>query len=111
MNTGESVHIERDPARCGGKPCIAGTRIRVWDVHVWHELRGWSPAEIITQFPQLSFADIYAALAYYHDHREEIEAQIRQDDEFVLQLKTQSGPSKLERLREQDIANVKVPPG
>ena len=25
-------HIEIDPAKCGGKPCIAGTRIRVWDV-------------------------------------------------------------------------------
>lgn len=110
MQTADLTHIDRDAARCGGKPCIAGTRIRVWDVHVWHELRGWSPAEIIAQFPQLTLADIYAALAYYHDHREEIEAEIHQDDEFASRLKAESGPSKLERLREQDVANVEVPP-
>ena len=56
-------HIEMDPAKCGGKPCIAGTRIRVWDIHVWHNLRGQSPEQIITEFPQLSLADVHAALA------------------------------------------------
>ncbi len=66
-------HIEERPDVCGGKPCVVGTRIRVWDIHVWHDLQGTTPAEVVADFPQLSVADVYAALAYYHDHREEIE--------------------------------------
>ncbi len=56
-------HIESVPGKCGGKPCIADTRIRVWDIHVWHNLRGQSPEQIVAAFPQLSLADVYAALA------------------------------------------------
>ncbi|MBV8075889.1 MAG: DUF433 domain-containing protein, partial [Planctomycetaceae bacterium] len=44
-------HIEKKPGVCGGKACVAGTRIRVQDVYVWHELRGQSPDEIVTNFP------------------------------------------------------------
>ena len=40
-------HVESEPARCGGKPCVAATRIRVWDVYVWHELQGQSAEEIV----------------------------------------------------------------
>ena len=72
-------HIESNPAKCGGKPCLAGTRIRVWDIHVWHNLRGQSPEEVVAAFPQLSLADVYAALAYYLDHREEIQLQAKED--------------------------------
>jgi len=36
-------HIESREGVCGGKPCIAGTRIRVWDIYVHHEIRGMSP--------------------------------------------------------------------
>ena len=80
-------HIQRTPGICGGKPCIAGTRIRVQDIMVWHELHGLSPEEIVTQFPQLNLADVYASLAYYHDHREEIQGQMREADEFVAALR------------------------
>lgn len=104
-------HITTNPKVCGGKPCIAGTRIRVWDVHVWHDLRGWSPAEIVTQFPKLVMADIYAALAYYHDHREKIEEQMREAAEFVERMRAASGPSLLERLREQESADAEVSSG
>lgn len=60
----------------GNKPRIAGTRIRVMDVAHWHEDWGWGwPVEkILEEFPQLTAADVHAALAYYHDNREEIEA-------------------------------------
>lgn len=109
MNATEPAHIDRDPARCGGKPCIAGTRIRVWDVHVWHELRGWSPAEIIAQFPQLTLADIYAALADYHDHREEIDREMQEAKDFADRMKALAGPSPLDHLRAQDALNDPVP--
>ncbi|MHC4181398.1 MAG: DUF433 domain-containing protein, partial [Planctomycetota bacterium] len=59
-------HIQSRPGVCGGKPCIGGTRIRVQDVMVWHELQGLTPDEIVAQFPQLTLAGVHAALAYYH---------------------------------------------
>ncbi|MDA1014701.1 MAG: DUF433 domain-containing protein [Planctomycetota bacterium] len=94
-------HVESDPAVCGGKPCIAGTRIRVWDIHVWHNLRGQSPAEIAQAFPQITLADIHAALAYYLDHREEIESQMRAVEQRVEQLKNAQSVSLLDRVRDE----------
>ncbi|HEX4652394.1 MAG TPA: DUF433 domain-containing protein, partial [Granulicella sp.] len=71
-------HIELTPGTCGGKPRVAGSRIRVQDVVVWHERMGLSADEIVTRYPRLSLADVYAALAYYHDHREEIDSQMEE---------------------------------
>ena len=65
---------------------------------LWTE-QGRSPDQIVADFPQLSLADVYAALAYYHDRREEIDRQIREDDEFVAEMKARNGPGLLERLR------------
>jgi uncharacterized protein (DUF433 family) len=76
-------HIEITPGVCGGKPRIAGTRIRVQDVVIWHEEGGRSPDEIVSQYPHLALADVYAALAYYYDRRDEIRRQIDEDDAFV----------------------------
>ena len=57
-----SEHIESTPGVCGGKPRIAGHRIRVEDIAVWHEQQGLSPDEIVAQFPQITLADVYDAL-------------------------------------------------
>jgi uncharacterized protein (DUF433 family) len=96
----ESIqHIEINPNRCGGKPCIAGTRIRVWDIHVWHNLRGQSPEQIVAEFPQLTLADVFAALAYYLDHREEIQRQAKEDEEFVAEMKRKQGVTKFDLLK------------
>jgi uncharacterized protein (DUF433 family) len=67
-------HITKTPGLCGGRACIAGHRIRVMDIVLWHEEAGKSAAEIVATFPGISVADVYAALAYYYDHRAEIEA-------------------------------------
>jgi uncharacterized protein (DUF433 family) len=76
-------HITKTPGVCGGRACIAGHRIRVMDVVVWHEMRGMSPEEIVYQFPGITLADVHAALAYYFDNRTEIEADFRNDEEWV----------------------------
>lgn len=86
----ERQHIEVTPGVCGGRPRIAGHRIRVQDIVIWTE-QGQSPDQIVADFPQLSLADVYAALAFYHDHREEIDQQIRDDDEFVARMRAASG--------------------
>jgi uncharacterized protein (DUF433 family) len=61
----------------------------VQDIVLWTE-EGRSADEIVADFPQLSFADVYAALTYYHDHREQIDRDIRDDIEFFERMKTQS---------------------
>jgi uncharacterized protein (DUF433 family) len=85
----EKQHIVATPDTCGGKPRVAETRIRVQDIVVWTE-QGQSPDEIVTDYPHLTLADIHAALAYYFDHREEIERDIREADELVQRMLTDS---------------------
>ncbi|MEB3283220.1 MAG: DUF433 domain-containing protein [Lyngbya sp.] len=100
-----SEHIEITPDVCGGKPRIAGHRIRVQDIAVWHERLGLSPDEIVSQHPTITLADVYAALAYYHDHLEEIRQQIRDSETLAEELQAQI-PSKLQqKLREKNVSN------
>ena len=98
----ERQHITSTPGVCGGKPCIAGTRIRVQDIYVWHELQSQSAAEIVRDFPQLSLADVHAALTYFYDHRDEILKQMREADELVSRMKREAGPNLLERIRAEN---------
>jgi uncharacterized protein (DUF433 family) len=73
-------HITKDPGVCGGKACIDGTRITVKDVVVLHE-EGHSPEKMLNAFATpLSLAQVHAALAYYYDHKEEIEASFAEED-------------------------------
>jgi uncharacterized protein (DUF433 family) len=58
-------HIEITPGTCGGKPRIAGHRIKVQDIVIWHERMGMSPDEIVSNYPSITLSDVYAALAYY----------------------------------------------
>lgn len=92
-------HIEIRPEKCGGKPCIAGTRIRVWDVYVWHELQGRSAEEIVHDFPQLSLADVHAALTYFWDNEADIRRQMKEAEDLVARLKEAAGPGLLDQLR------------
>jgi len=75
MNTGiELSHVRLD---ANGRAWIDETNIKVVEVVRDHLAYGWSPEEIHWQLPHLSLSQIYAALAYYHDHRVAIEAEIR----------------------------------
>jgi uncharacterized protein (DUF433 family) len=101
----EKSHIECTPGVCGGKPRIAGHRIRVQDIYVCHELKGLSPDEILQAYPSISMADVHAALTYYWDHREEIERQMKEDEEFVASLRTTSSPGLIEQFQGKDTPN------
>lgn len=70
--------LVRTPNVCGGRLRIQGTRITVLQmVHVYKQ--GWSAEEIVVQYPHLSLAQVYAALAYYHANRDEIEREIQEE--------------------------------
>jgi uncharacterized protein (DUF433 family) len=88
-------HIEISPHVVGGKPHIAGHRITVQNIVIWHEWMGQSADEIATDYG-LSLAEVYASLAYYYDHQAEIDKDIQESEAFVEALR-QEIPSKVTR--------------
>ena len=81
-------YIERTPGVAGGKVRIAGRRITVADIAIWYERLGRSADEISSEY-DLTLAEIHAALAYYHDHRAEIDEGVRTSDAFIEGLRQQ----------------------
>lgn len=75
-------HIEIKDYGSGPAARIYGSRIRVMDIIAYHLRQGISVDELLEGFPQLSRADIYAALAYYYDNMDEIEAEFTADREI-----------------------------
>jgi uncharacterized protein (DUF433 family) len=75
MSTQIGTLLVRSPEVCGGRLRIEGTRLTVNQIVVWYK-QGYSPEEIADQYPQLTLAQVYAALAYYHANKEEIEADL-----------------------------------
>jgi transposase len=70
----------------------------VQNVVIWHEWMGLSADEIAAEYG-LTLSEVYAALAYYYDHRTDIDDSIRGDQAFVEELR-KATPSKLpEKLR------------
>lgn len=71
--------LARTPDVCGGRIRIDGTRITVHRIATLY--RQGQTAEGITQtYPHLSLGQVYAALAYYHANRDEIEAELNAAD-------------------------------
>jgi uncharacterized protein (DUF433 family) len=92
-------HIVATPDTCGGKPRIAGSRIQVKHLAIMHERQGMSPEEIVSELPHLTLADVHAALAYHHDHREAMDAEIAADRVWYEQQKA-AQPSRLQKMLE-----------
>jgi uncharacterized protein (DUF433 family) len=67
--------IARDPALRGGRPVIAGAGVSVRVIAI-ESNGGLSPEEIAAERPELSLAQVFAALAYYHANKAEIDADI-----------------------------------
>lgn len=63
--------ITIDPAKCGGKPCIRGMRITVYDV-LDYLASGMSEDQIVRDFPDLTREDIHACLAFAADRERKL---------------------------------------
>jgi uncharacterized protein (DUF433 family) len=110
----ESVRIVSTPGTCGGKPRIDGHRIKVEHIAVCHKQMGMTLDEIVTTLPAITLAHVRAALAYYHEHQEEIDAEIVEGKRFVEELRATSAPSKLQKLlaaRKANGMDDSLPPG
>lgn len=66
-------HIVKVDGVCGGEATIKGTRIAVWHIVGYYYKMGMSVEEILAEWDYLTPAEVFSALAYYRDNREEIE--------------------------------------
>lgn len=79
MNKIESINlIYRNPDVRGGRPCIVGTDLRVLDIVISKIFAERTPDQLAEDYA-LSMAEVYAALAYYHRNKAEIDEDIRED--------------------------------
>ena len=74
------MSVQSTPDVCGGEPCAGHTRIPVW---VLVRARGLKVADsdILKCYPSLCEDDLAETWAYYRKHREEIDQQIRENEE------------------------------
>ena len=77
METIESINlITTNPRVRGGRPCIAGTTLRVTDLAIASLYHNRTPSEIASDYG-ISLAQVHAALAYYYEHKKTLDRDIR----------------------------------
>jgi len=98
MPTLTTAHIRLDES---GAAWIDQTNTKVIEVALDMIAHGWSPEEIHFQHPHLSLAQIHAALGYYYDHKDALDAQIQSSLRDADRLRIQAGESPIrKRLRD-----------
>lgn len=87
-----------------GVATIAGTTMKVIELLTSAKAYGWSPDELHTNYPHLSMSQIYSALAYYWDHKPDMDTEIEQIDQWAADAQQQALESPIARkLREQGL--------
>lgn len=76
-------------------PIIAGTNMKVIELVLEKNAYDWSPEELHFQHPYLTLGQIYSALAYYWDHREELDKDIERRLVFVNHVQRHIKPTPL----------------
>ncbi len=72
-----------------------GRRIKVRDIAIWHDRMGMTADEIASEY-ELELSQIFAALTYYFDNREQIDRSIRESGTLVLELRDRD-PSEFQK--------------
>ena len=98
-----STQIEIDEH---GVAWIIRANVKVIEVALDKLAHGWSPEEMHFQHPNLSLAQIHAALAYYYENQQSLDAEIARRESDVEALMAES-PNPLSR--EQLLARLKDP--
>jgi len=94
-------HVQIDP---NGVPIITGSTMKVVELVMAQMAYGWSPEELHFQHPDLTLGQIHSALAYYWDHQEELDADIRRRWQYAEEARRKAGPSPLAaKLRAQGL--------
>lgn len=74
-------YIVSDQDYCAGSPVIRGTKFPVRSVVNYVLRQGLSPEEIVEEFSHLTLAQIYDALSYYYDNKENIDRELLENSE------------------------------
>jgi uncharacterized protein (DUF433 family) len=77
----EYPHIVEIDGVLGGDAIIEGTRIAVWHIVGYYYKVGMSVEDILAEWNYLTPAQVFSALAYYHDHKEEID-KVREENSY-----------------------------
>jgi len=80
---------------------ISDTKVKVIEVAIDKLVHGSSPEDIHFQYPHLSLAQVYAALAYYYEHQNELDSEIQRRWQEVNEMAALEANTPLQqRLRE-----------
>ena len=89
-------------------PYIKGTSMKIVELVTSIQAYGWSPEELHFQYPHLSMSQIYSALAYYWEHKQEIDEDVKRRFEYAEKQRLEAGMSPLsQRLRNQGLIQLK----
>ncbi len=88
-----SKNIESTPSTRAGKPLISGTRITVADIVLMHRRLGRALEEIAGTY-DLPLAAVYSAMAYYYDHKDEVDQSLDEEEALAEAFK-KNNPSRL----------------
>jgi uncharacterized protein (DUF433 family) len=95
-------HIELSES---GVPFVAGTGYKVVSLIEQNKAHGWSAEELQHHYSELTGAQVHSVLAYYHDHAEEMEREIKRPARAVDHIRRQTLPvpvaARLRALRAQ----------
>jgi len=83
--------IVHTPGICGSRPRIADTGVSVGRIAAWYKKMGLNAEEIVERMGNLTLAQVYAALTYYHANREEIEAYLTAEKADYQRLAAEMG--------------------
>ena len=90
MSTVAYAHLAFTPE---GVPIVSGTTTKVIEIALDYVAHRWEAEEIHRQHPHLTRGQIHSALAFYFDHRDEIDRQIDKQLAEVESLRGEAGPS------------------
>jgi uncharacterized protein (DUF433 family) len=105
----ESVVV--NPAVRDGRPVIGGTRLCVSDLAAHHTVAGLTPDQLARQF-NLELGQVYAALAYYYQHKDDVDAEIeRGAEEASPEVRTKAAERQpgLMRLVREGLVRLGLP--
>jgi uncharacterized protein (DUF433 family) len=88
LTTTEYKYIQLDERNV---PIIAGTTMKGVELITSVKAYGWTPEELHANYPHVSLSKIHSALAYYWDHKEELDADIERRYQFAEQLRREAG--------------------
>lgn len=80
-----------------GVAYVEGTTTKVSEVVLNKEWAGQTPEELQRDMPHLTLGQIYAALAHYHQHKEELDREIEDGDQLAEKLRKEAGKSPFVR--------------